>query len=242
MGRAGFDIKNGDLSGAVSALSLPNFEVEGIYTHFAAADEISKEDYTQRQFELFTDAIREIEKKSGVQFEIRHCANSGAVINYPQTYLDMVRPGIALYGIFPGSEAKGIRLAPAMELKSRIIAVTEHEAGDYISYGCAFRTEKKMRLAVLPIGYADGLYRSLSNKLDVLVRGRRCRQVGRICMDMCMVDVSDVPDVKVGEIATLFGHDKREVISVNELAEKAGTISYEMLCSISQRVPRVYIL
>ena len=242
MGRQGFYVKNGDVSEAVSTLSLPNFEAEGVYTHFAVSDELSKDDYTQKQFMLFTDSIEKIEKEAGIHFEIRHCANSGAMINYPEMYLDMVRPGIALYGMYPGAEKGGLRLAPAMELKSRIIAVSDYEAGDCISYGCTFTADKKMRVAVIPIGYADGLHRVLSNKIDVLIHSKRCRQIGRICMDMCMIDVTDVPEVKVGDIATIFGYDGHEFISVNELAEKAGTISYEMVCAISQRVPRVYVL
>ncbi len=241
MGRQGFDVKSGDVSEAVSALALPGLEAEGIYTHFAVSDEPSKEDYTRWQFKTFTDAVEKIESASGVRFEIKHCANSGAMINYPEMYLDMVRPGLALYGLFPNGEKDKLDLAPAMGLKSRIVAVSEHEAGDCISYGCTFTADKKMRVAVLPIGYADGLHRVLSGKIDVLIHGVRCKQIGRICMDMCMVDISDIPDVKIGDIATIFGHDgKEEVITVEEQAQKAGTISYELICAVSQRVPRVY--
>ncbi|NLH01858.1 MAG: alanine racemase [Clostridiales bacterium] len=241
MGRLGFNVKNGDISKAAAAVKLPNLEAEGVYTHFAVSDEPSKEAYTQEQFKIFTEAAETIEKESGVKFAIKHCANSGAMINYPQMYLDMVRPGIALYGLYPGAEKGDISLTHVMELKSRIAAVTEHEAGDCISYGCTFKADRKMRVAVLPIGYADGLHRVLSGKIDVLIHGRRCRQIGRICMDMCMVDVTDVPDVKPGDVATIFGHDGNEIISANELAEKAGTISYEIVCAVSQRVPRVYV-
>jgi len=243
MGRTGFEVKNGDVSEVVEALRLRNLEPEGIYTHLAASDELSKEEYTRNQFRCFMDAIEKIESLSGVHFLIRHCANSGGVVNYPEMYLDMVRPGIALYGLYPG-ENNGVikRLTPVMELKSRIVAVTEHGAGDCISYGCTYTADRKVRLAVLPIGYADGLHRVLSGRMDVLIHGQRCHQVGRICMDMCMVDVTEVPNVKAGDIATVFGHDGREAISVNELAEKAGTISYEILCDISQRVPRVYVV
>ncbi len=241
MGRQGFDVKSGDVSGVISALELPGLEAEGVYTHLAVSDEPEKDDYTRRQFEIFLASIEKIEKVSGKRFSIRHCANSGAMINYPEMYLDMVRPGLALYGMFPNGEKDKMDLVPAMELKSRIFAVSEHEAGDCISYGCTFTADKKMRAAILPIGYADGLHRILSGKIDVLIHGKRCRQIGRICMDMCMVDVSDIPDVKPGDIATIFGHDgQEESISAEELAEKAGTISYEMVCAVSQRVPRVY--
>ena len=242
MGRLGFEVKNGDVSDVVSALQLPCLEAEGVFTHFAVSDELIKDDYTKNQFKLFKEAVEKIEELSGTVFKIKHCANSGAMINYPEMYLNMVRPGLALYGLYPGKETGGINLTPVMALKSRISAVSDHESGESISYGCTYTTDKKMRIAVLPIGYADGLHRVLSNKIEVLIHGRRCRQVGRICMDMCMIDVSDIPDVKAGDIATIFGHDGREEISVNELAEKAGTISYEMVCAVSQRVPRVYIL
>ena len=241
MGRQGFDVKAGDVSEVISALELPGLEAEGVYTHLAVSDEPEKDDYTRRQFEIFLASIEKIEKVSGKHFSIRHCANSGAMINYPEMYLDMVRPGLALYGMFPNGEKDKMDLVPAMELKSRIFAVSEHETGDCISYGCTFTADKKMRAAILPIGYADGLHRILSGKIDVLIHGKRCRQIGRICMDMCMVDVSDIPDVKPGDIATIFGYDgEQEIISVEELAEKAGTISYEMVCAVSQRVPRVY--
>ncbi len=240
MGRLGFDVKSGDVSEVLAALKLPNLEPEGVYTHFAVSDELEKDAYTRIQFRAFKDAIEKIETASGVHFKIRHCANSGAVINYPEMYLDMVRPGIALYGMYPGHETGGIRLAPVMELKSRIVAVNEHEAGDCISYGCTFTADRKMKIAVLPIGYADGLHRALSNKIDVLVHGKRCRQIGRICMDMCMVDVTDIPDVKTGDVATIFGHDGEEAISAKEVAEKAGTISYEVFCALTKRIPRVY--
>ena len=242
MGRLGFDVKNGDVSDVLSVLKLPNFEVEGIFTHFAVSDELIKDDYTQKQFSIFRETVEKIEKESGTSFSIKHCANSGAMINYPEMYLNMVRPGLALYGMYPGKETGDISLVPVMELKSRIIAVSDHEQGESISYGCTFTTDKRMRIAVLPIGYADGLHRVLSNKIEVLIHEKRCRQVGRICMDMCMVDVTDVPEVKEGDIATLFGQYGEEMISVNALAEKAETISYEMVCAVSQRVPRVYIL
>ena len=241
MGRLGFNVKNGDVSQAVEALKLPNFEAEGVFTHFAVSDELCKDDYTRKQFKTFLSAVEKIENASNMHFAIKHCANSGAMINYPEMYLDMVRPGLALYGMYPGDEEGGLRLAPAMEIKSRIIAVSEYEAGDKISYGCTFTADKKMKIAVLPIGYADGLHRVLSGKIDVLIHGQRCRQIGRICMDMCMVDVTDLPNVASGDVATIFGHDGEETISVNELAEKAGTISYEIVCAVSPRVPRVYI-
>ena len=242
MGRLGFNVKNGEVMQAAQAALLPNLEAEGIFTHFAVSDEPEKHAYTKRQFELFMAAVQKIEQARGARFKIRHCANSGAMINYPEMYLDMVRPGIALYGIHPGSECGGINLSPVMALKSRISAVSDYEKGDCISYGCRFTAEKKLRVAVLPIGYADGLHRSLSGKIEVLIRGRRCRQLGTICMDMCMVDVTDVPDVKAGDVATLIGEDGGDAISAKDLAEKAGTIPYEIVCAISERVPRLIVI
>ncbi len=244
MGRTGFDVKRGDVADAVEAVRLPGLDPEGVFTHFAVSDEPARagcDAYTQKQFQIFTDAIASIEREAGLKFRIRHCTNSGAMVNYPAFCLDMVRPGIDLYGLYPGAERGEVTLRPAMALRSRIAAVTEHEAGDAISYGCTFTAQRKIRLAVVPIGYADGLHRTLSGKIEVLIHGVRCRQVGRICMDMCMVDVTDVPDVREGDTATIFGTDGSESISVDELAEKAGTISYEMLCAVSPRVPRVYL-
>jgi alanine racemase len=244
MGRTGFDVKRGDVSGAAETVRLPGLVPEGVFTHFAVSDEPARDgcdEYTKMQFRVFMDAVAKIEREADMRFQIRHCTNSGAMINYPEYYLDMVRPGIDLYGLYPGAERGNVVLRPAMALRSRIAAVTEHEAGDSISYGCTFTAPKKIRLAVVPIGYADGLHRVLSGKIDVLIHGVRCRQVGRICMDMCMVDVTDVPDVQEGDTATIFGADGAEEISVDELAHLAGTISYELLCAVSPRVPRVYI-
>lgn len=241
MGRTGFDVKNGDVSVVVKALAQPALIPEGVFTHCAVSDEAEGEEYTRRQYALFMSAIAKIEKEAGVHFELRHCANSGVMFNYPEMYLDMVRPGIALYGVYEGKGAENISMASTMELKSRIIQINTVEEGEKISYGGDFTADRKMKIAVVPVGYADGLHRVLSGKIEMLVKGQRCRQVGRICMDMCMLDVTDVEGVKVGDIATVFGHDGREIISVNDVAAKAGTIGYELLCSVSERVPRVYI-
>ncbi|MEG2382075.1 MAG: alanine racemase [Oscillospiraceae bacterium] len=242
MGRTGFDVRHGNIDEVLAALKFPCFEAEGICTHFAVSDEPEREEYTQKQFKIFVNSVTKIEESWGRNFEIKHCANSAAVLNYPEMSLDMVRPGLILYGLYPTKEKGKIPVAPAMELKSRIVAITELQAGESVSYGCTFTATEKTRLAVLPIGYADGLHRVLSNKMEVIINDTRAKQVGRICMDMCMVDITSIPTAKVGDIATIFGHDDDEVISVNELAENAGTISYEMVCSISSRVPRSFIL
>lgn len=241
MGRTGFRVLSAEeMHAAADALQLPNLVFDGVFTHFAVSDEYG-DPFTQLQFERFMDAVSNLEQGSGRRFAIRHCANSGAVINYKEYCLDMVRPGIATYGIYPAKETGGLDLRPAMELKTRVAQITTHQPGDSISYGRTFVADAPMRIAVLPIGYADGLRRNLSGKLEVLIHGQRVRQIGRICMDMCMVDVTDIPDVQSGDVATIFGRDGEAFISIDELAEKAGTISYELLCAVSPRVPRIYL-
>ena len=241
MGRTGFRVlSERELSDAAEALKLPGLEVEGVFTHFAVSD-VYGDPFTAEQYRRFLEGVEALERAWGRRFAIRHCANSGAVINYPQYGLDMVRPGIATYGLYPAKETGGIALCPAMELKTRVAQITEHQPGDTVSYGRTFTVTAPMRIAVLPIGYGDGLHRCLSGKLEVLLHGVRARQLGRICMDMCMVDITHIPDVKPGDVATIFGRDGEGFLSVDELAEKAGTISYELLCAVSGRVPRIYM-
>ena len=237
MGRTGFAVESErEMAGVRELLTLPGLEPTGVFTHFAVSDE-SEESFTLEQFARFTKAVDELENETGRSLGIRHCANSGAVVNFRETCLDMVRPGLLLYGLYPGAERGGLDLKPVMRLLTRVAEITEHHAGDTISYGRIFTCERDMRLAVIPVGYADGLHRSLSGKFDVLINGKRAHQVGRICMDMCMVDVTDMPEVKTGDIVTVFGDEPE----ATELADIAGTISYELLCAISPRVPRVYI-
>ena len=237
MGRTGFAVESErEMAGVRELLTLPGLEPTGVFTHFAVSDE-PEESFTLKQFARFTKAVDELENETGRSLGIRHCANSGAVVNFRETCLDMVRPGLLLYGLYPGAERGGLDLKPVMRLLTRVAEITEHHAGDTISYGRIFTCERDMRLAVIPVGYADGLHRSLSGKFDVLINGKRAHQVGRICMDMCMVDVTDMPEVKTGDIVTVFGDEPE----ATELADIAGTISYELLCAISPRVPRVYI-
>ena len=237
MGRTGFAVESErEMAGVRELLTLPGLEPTGVFTHFAVSDE-PEESFTLEQFAHFTKAVDELENETGRSLGIRHCANSGAVVNFRETCLDMVRPGLLLYGLYPGAERGGLDLKPVMRLLTRVAEITEHHAGDTISYGRIFTCERDMRLAVIPVGYADGLHRSLSGKFDVLINGKRAHQVGRICMDMCMVDVTDMPEVKTGDIVTVFGDEPE----ATELADIAGTISYELLCAISPRVPRVYI-
>ena len=241
MGRIGFEAEQ-DLNSAVEEIAqvcqFPNLRCDGIFTHFSSADEYNEASiqYTRKQYDCFMQVCDRLQRL-GVHFTLRHCCNSAGVLRYPEMHLDMVRPGLLLYGVFPAKETAGLDLRPAMSLYSRVSDVTHHHKGDTISYGRTFTCPRDMRLAVLPVGYADGLLRSLSGKGDVLLHGQRAPQVGRLCMDMCMVDVTDIPEVQPGDVATIFGRD----LSVAEQADKAGTIPYELLCAMSQRVQRVYI-
>lgn len=241
MGRVGFTCHGGrdSLEEMVQVSELPGLDVEGIFTHFAVSDEFGDE-YTNMQFDAFCDIIRRLEEKLGRQLAIHHCTNSGAMVNYDWAYMDMVRPGIALYGCYPAQEKGNIDLKPVMQIKTRVMQIKEFAPGDTISYGRTYTAKEFRKIAIVPIGYADGLHRVLSGKIDMLVRGQRAKQVGRICMDMCMLDVTDVPDVSVGDVVTVFGQDGDAFIPVEEQAEKAGTISYELLCAVSPRIPRVY--
>ena len=213
---------------------LPGLEPEGIFTHFANAD--GDETFTMLQFQHFMALLKQLEER-GIVFQIRHCAASAAVLNYPCTHLDMIRPGIALYGHYP---AKGMErlcpLKPVMSLKTRIYAVRELPAGSKVSYGCTRTLERESKVAVLPVGYADGLPRLVSDQLQVSIRGRKVPFLGRVCMDMCMADVTSLPEAAVGDIVAIYG----DGCPVEPAAELAGTISYELLCRVAPRVPRVY--
>jgi alanine racemase len=233
---------DGGVENIIKACRMPGLIPEGAFTHFAVSDEpgADNEAYTREQFRLFCEVLDEVEAKGGIKFRLRHCAYSGAVAKYPEMCLDMVRPGLLTYGVYPDDRTGGIGLTPVMTLKSRVAALTRHKKGDTISYGRTWTAERDCTLAVLPIGYADGLHRCLSGKLEVLLRGRRAPQVGRVCMDRCMVDVTDLPEVSVGDVAVVFGPGTEGEPTASELAEKAGTIPYELLCAVSPRVPRIY--
>ena len=245
MSRLGFLCDEGHMDQSVEAVaalcSLPGLEHEGIFTHFADSD--GSEEYTMLQLTRFLDVLGKLEGR-GIFFSIRHCANSGAVLNYPCTHMDMVRPGLALYGHYPAPSCEGLDgpgLLPVMELKSRISAVRALPAGTLVSYGRTFALKRDSVLAVLPVGYADGIHRLCSNHMDVLIHGQRAPIVGRVCMDMCMVDVTDIPGVQGEDVATVYGKDGEENLPIEEAAHTAGTIQYELLCAISERVPRVYL-
>ena len=223
---------------------LPHLHVEGVFTHFCVADSKAPEDeaFTRTQYARFT-AMLDALAAHGIRPELRHCASSGATILYPELALDMVRPGIATYGHAPSEDAEGILdLRPLMTVRTTVAQLREIPAGTSISYGRTYTAERDMRVAVLPIGYADGLFRGLSGKVSFRIRGRMARSVGRICMDMCMVDVSEIPGIRVGDEAALFGYDTDgTLLPCERIAQQAGTISYEILCGISKRIPRIYM-
>ena len=240
MSRLGWLCGEGEQAHAVEAITavcaLPGLDAEGIYTHFANAD--GDEAYTMLQFTRFLDLL-DVLKERGIAFRIRHCAASAAVLNYPCTYLDMVRPGIALYGHYPDPSCEGLDgpgLRPVMTLKTQVASVKQIPAGTPVSYGCTHVLERETNLAALPIGYADGLPRLCSDRLEVLIRGVRVPIVGRICMDMCMADVTGL-DIHPGDEVEIFG----EHLPIEETAALAGTVQYELLCAVSPRVHREYL-
>lgn len=216
---------------------LPNIEIEGIFSHFACADEEDAA-YTEMQFKRFCDLTDALEKK-GLKIPIKHIANSAAIIMYPETQLDMVRPGIILYGYYPSDEVdkKKISLKPVMSVKSRVTLVKETEAGVGVSYGKVYITDKKTKIATVPIGYADGYPRALLGKAKMEAGGGIAPVIGRICMDQCMIDVTNVHNIEIGDEVTVFGNGK---ITADDMAKWLGSISYEVLCLVAMRVPRVY--
>ena len=219
------------------ACGLPGLYAEGIFTHFAVSDEpdAASAAYTRQQLDLFRRVIGAVEQQRGRRFAIRHCANSGAVASWPESYMDMVRPGILLYGC--GELAEGLGLRPVMRLMTSVSTIKVYEPGTSVSYGRIFKTERTTRMGVVPYGYADGFFRCLSNRCSLMTAYGPAPQRGRICMDMCMIDLTDLPEVDVGDEIEIFGPEN----PVEKLADLAGTIPYELTCAVSKRVPRVYI-
>lgn len=224
------------IDGICEGCSLPGLDAEGIFTHFAVSDEPGDDArvYTEHQFRLFMDVIEQAEQRLGRRFAIRHCANTGAVARYPETYLDMVRPGLLLYGY--GEFADELGLKPVMSLKAAVSTIKTYPAGTAISYGGIYVTTRKTRIGVIPYGYADGFFRSLSNKCSIMTAEGPAPQCGKICMDMCMIDLTDKMSVDVGSEVEIWGKNN----PINELASLADTIPYELTCAVSKRVPRIY--
>ena len=244
MGRLGLlrGIKNNSLSEAESISRLPMLELEGIYTHFAAADK-SDRSYAGKQFEIFIDFLNQL-RIAGLEIPVTHAANSAAIINMPETHLDMVRAGISIYGLYTSEEVDRsiIKLKPAMELKTKIIHLKKVPAGFKVSYGTTYETEKPTTIATVSIGYADGLNRLLSSKGRMLVCGGQSAPiVGRVCMDMTMLDVGEIPEIVIGEEVVVFGKQGNASISVDEIASTINTINYEVISTIMERVPRIYL-
>jgi len=237
MGRVGLNYKTA-LNTIIKISGLPYIKMDGIYTHLASAE--SDEDFTREQVGNFTQILKLMET-ANIQVRYRHVAGSAAMLKYTQAGFNMVRPGLLLYGIQPYPGAfRQIKLRPVLSLKSKIVYLKRMRKGASISYGRTFFTKRNSFIATLPVGYADGYRWELSGKAEVLVKGRRFPVVGRVCMDMLMVDLTGLKGVDVGEEAVLIGCQGREEISVAELANRAGTITYEIVCGISGRVPRIY--
>jgi len=219
---------------------LDGLKIEGIFTHLAAAEE-SDRSYTAEQLLLFNRILDGCLER-GISFPLIHAANSAAALNHPKSRFNIIRLGLSMYGHYPAAEMREIepKLKPALSFKSRVILVKKIPAGRAISYGCTYHTNRESLIATIPVGYADGYSRLLSNKGQVLIRGCRVPVVGTICMDQMMVDVTDVPGVRLGDEVVLYGRQGFEEIKVEEAAELIGTINYELLCGVSKRVPRYY--
>lgn len=253
MGRVGFRAEEPEtVKKIIDIARLPNIEIEGIFTHFAVSDEAGGGKYTQKQFGAFM-SVCEALKREGLDIPLKHAANSAAILRFPEMHLDAVRAGIILYGMYPSQASKeaceqmhpGFELKPAMSFKAKITAVKRVPAGTYLSYGCTYSTEKESVIATVPVGYADGYARSLGGRAEVLIHGRRAPVRGRVCMDQCLVDVTGLADsgieVKAGDEAVLFGAQGNECVSPEELAALENTINYEIICSLSKRIPRKFI-
>lgn len=238
MHRVGANIKNVlNLVKYISTLS--NIEIEGLFTHFACADD-PENPYTLLQLKRFIE-LKETLKKNNFKFEIYHCANSAATLNFPQTHMDMIRIGIAMYGLRSSEKTFSLQVKPALSLKAKISYLKTVKNGEGISYGLTFKTNKKSLIATIPIGYRDGYSRQLSNKGVVLVKGKRVPVIGNVTMDQIMIDVTDIGEVKIGDEVVIIGNQGEEKIEVNELSKILNTIDYEIVCGITNRVPRIYI-
>ena len=220
---------------------LPNLEIEGMFTHFSRADEYDRSPAMVQleRYQKFSDLV----EAAGVEIPLHHCSNSAGIIRVPEANLSIVRAGITIYGIYPSSEVERdiVKLTPVMELKSHVTYVKDVPEGAAISYGGTYVADKKRRVATIPVGYADGYPRQLSNKGWVLIHGKKAPILGRVCMDQFMVDVTEIGDVKKGDEVTLLGKDGDEFISIEEIGDLCGRFSYEFACDISPRVPRIYV-
>jgi len=241
MGRIGFLPNDESIEDVYKISKLPNIIIEGLYSHFSTADEEDKT-YTELQLKKFNEFYDKLIKK-GIKINIRHIANSAAIIDLPKSHFEAVRPGIILYGYYPSEEVsrEKINLKPVMSLKTNIVHIKKLPAGEYIGYGRKFKTNRESIIATLPVGYADGYTRFLFEKAKVIINGSFAPVVGRICMDQCMVDVTDIKNVQLGDEVILLGEKDNLKFDADDIAKLIGTINYEVTCMISKRVPRVYL-
>ncbi|MPM37497.1 Alanine racemase 1 [bioreactor metagenome] len=241
MGRIGFLPNEESLQEIFNISKLPNIEVVGLFTHFSCADDFDKT-YSQLQIKKYNEFNEKL-LNLGVNIPIKHLSNSAAVIDLPTVHYNAVRPGIILYGYYPSQEVQKdkVKVKPVMSIKANIVHIKTLGKGEYISYGRTFITKRESIIATLPIGYADGFTRLLFEKAKVIVGGKLAPVVGRICMDQCMIDITNIEGVKVGDEVILIGEDGyNNVITADDIANQLGTISYEVVCAVSKRVPRVY--
>ena len=241
MARLGFSAEESSIEEIKEIAELPNLVLEGVFTHFAKADEEDKT-FTMMQLEKFEWMTQRLEEE-GVTFPYVHASNSAGIIDVRRADYNLVRAGIAIYGLYPSEEVdkERVQLKPALSLKSHIAFVKDIPAGTPVSYGGDFVSEHQMRIATIPIGYGDGYPRSLSDTGYVLIRGKKAPIIGRICMDQFMVDVSDIPEVKFGDKVTLIGSDQEEYLPVEKLSELSVRFNYEFVCDLGKRIPRVYV-
>lgn len=241
MSRLGFGINEQSVETIKRISKMPNVNMEGIFTHFTKADEKDKS-FTKKQIQEFVWMTERLKEKN-VRFTYEHCSNSAGIIDVPEANFDIVRAGISTYGLYPSEEVDktNVKLKPALALKSHVAFVKEIERGTPVSYGGTFVAKEKMKIATIPVGYADGYPRSLSNKGYVLIRGKKAPILGRVCMDQFMVDVTQIEGVSFGDKVTMIGKDGNEILPVEVLSELSGRFNYEFVCDLGKRIPRVYV-
>lgn len=241
MGRIGFLPTNESVEQVCKIYKLPNIIIEGMFCHFSSADEKDKT-YTNKQVKKYDDFYEKLKEKN-VNINMRHMANSAAIIDLPETHYEAVRPGIITYGYYPSDQVnkENIKLKPVMTLKTSVVHLKTLPAGEFVSYGRKYETVKETVIATLPVGYADGYTRLLFEKGKVIIKGSFAPVVGRICMDQCMIDVTEINGVKVGDEVILMGEHENKKFTADTIGELIGTINYEVVCMISKRVPRVYV-
>ena len=241
MSRLGFMPQEESVQEIAGIAALPNITLEGMFTHFSKADETDKA-FTNKQFQEYQWMKRALEER-GVTFDYCHCSNSAGIIDLPEMNMNLVRAGISTYGLYPSDEVNkaNVPLKPAMELISHVAHVKWVEKGTLVSYGGTFVTDRRTKIATVPVGYGDGYPRSLSNKGYVLIHGKKARILGRVCMDQFMVDVTEIEDVKYGDRITMIGNDGEEKLPVEILSSLSGRFNYEFVCNLGKRVPHEFL-